>query len=450
MQQPVIIQAVAGELSSVFAATIGKISAALLFMNQNKNALLADTAREMNSEPAPLRTDTDGSVFAGFKRMLRIGTLIFALIITLLFALIFYQHQRSEESVRSVDHTRQFIAYINALRTYLLNLDGAVRSYAESPNPAHLDPGLICRQAQCPSAGQLIALIGADAAQAARLAPLPALQSALETGFSALRQGARAGGNATPPERQLAGFDQSAIEQIHRILIETEREELNQLETREAARIHDQNLSSALLGIAGLLTGLALLGLYRETRRLIGAGIRAEQTIRQLSLHDVLTGLANRRFLQENEKHLIAAAKRSRSQMAVLAVDLDDFKAVNDRYGHAAGDEVIVTSAERMKQLLRESDVIARFGGDEFVIVLGQIDDAEAAREVAGRVVDSLSQPIPLAAGGTAHIGASVGIAMCCAGNETLNDLLKRADAALYAAKRDGKRTYREAGASGA
>jgi diguanylate cyclase (GGDEF)-like protein len=146
---------------------------------------------------------------------------------------------------------------------------------------------------------------------------------------------------------------------------------------------------------------------------------------------------------------LIAAAKRSRAQMAVLAVDLDDFKAVNDRYGHAAGDEVIMTSAERMKQLLRESDVIARFGGDEFVIVLGQVDDAEAAREVAGRVVDSLSQPIPLAAGGSAHIGASVGIAMCCAGNETLNDLLKRADTALYDAKRDGKRTYREADASG-
>ena len=135
--------------------------------------------------------------------------------------------------------------------------------------------------------------------------------------------------------------------------------------------------------------------------------------------------------------------------MAVLAVDLDEFKAVNDRYGHAAGDAVLVTSAERMKRLLRESDVIARFGGDEFVIVLGQVDNAEAAREVASRVVESLSQPMPLAAGGTAHIGASVGIAMCCAGRETLNDLLKRADAALYAAKRDGKRTYREAGAPG-
>ncbi|MBT9591433.1 MAG: diguanylate cyclase [Thiobacillus sp.] len=406
---------------------------------------MARAARAMNLGTSQMQTEIDGSVFAGFKRVLHKGALIFALIIAVLFALTFYQYQRSEEAVRSVDHTRQVIAYIDALRTYLLNLDNAVRKYAESQDSAYLAPSLICRQSSCPSAEQLIVLIRADGAQAARLAPLPALQSALETGFGALQQRAEAGGNATPPERELAGFDKSAIEQIHRILIETGREELNQLEKRETTRIHDQNLSSVLLGITGLWTGLALLGLYRETARLIKAGFHAEQTIRQLSLHDPLTGLANRRFLHENEKHLIASAKRSGKQMAVLAIDLDDFKAVNDRYGHAAGDEVLVTSAKRMQQLLRESDVIARFGGDEFVIVLGQVDNAEAAREVASRVVDRLSQAIPLAGGGTAQIGASVGIALCCAGKETLDDLLKKADAALYAAKRDGKHTYREA-----
>jgi len=402
----------------------------------------------MNVNTPQMQTHTDSSVFAGFKRVLHKGTLIFALIFTVLFVMIYFQQQRSAEAVRSVDHTRQVIAYIDALRTYLLNLDRAVRKYAETQDPAHLDPKLNCRQSSCPSARQLIALVSGDDIQTARLAPLPALQSALETGFDALQQSAQANVTATPPERQLSGFDLSAIDQIHRILIETGREELSQLETREKARVHGQNMSLALLGMVGLWMGLALLGLYRETLRLIGAGIHAEQTIRQLSLRDPLTGLANRRFVHENEKHLIAGARRSEKQMAVLAVDLDDFKAVNDRFGHAAGDEVIVTSAERMKQLLRESDVIARFGGDEFVIVLGQVDDAAAAREVASRVVDSLCQPIPLAKGGTAQIGASVGIAMCCAGKDTLDDLLKKADAALYAAKREGKNTFREADAS--
>lgn len=419
-------------------------------MHQSKNVLMSRVAAALGMNPGipPKQTGIDGSVFAGFRRVLNKGLLIFALIITVLFAMIVYQNQRSEEAIHSVDHTRQVIAYINALRTYLLNLDNAVRKYAESHNRTDLDPNLICHLSSCPSAAQLIALIGADGAQSSRLAPLPALQAALETGFSALQQGAT-GSTAAPPERELGGFDQSAIEQIHRILIETEREELNQLETREAARIRGENLSSALLGLAGLWMGLALLGLYRETVRLIRAGIHAEQTIRQLSLRDPLTGLANRRFLQENETHLIAGARRSGVQMAVLAIDLDDFKAVNDRYGHAAGDEVLVTAANRMKQLLREADVIARFGGDEFVIVLGQVDDAAAARDVAGRVVDSLCRPMPLAAGGTAQIGASVGIAMCCSDGETLSELLKKADAALYAAKRDGKHTFREAAASG-
>jgi diguanylate cyclase (GGDEF)-like protein len=395
-----------------------------------------------------MQSEIDESVFTGFKRVLDKGALIFALIIAVLFAMIFYQQQRSAEAERSVEHTRRVIAYIDALRTYLLNLDTAVRKYAESQNPADLEPVLICRQAQCPSAQQLIALVGPGNAQAARLAPLPALQSALETGFGALQQRATAGADATALERELGGFDKSAIEQIHRILIEAGREELNQLETRETVRIRDQTLTSALLGVAGLWTGLALLGLYRETIRLIRAGVHAEQRIRQLSLHDPLTGLANRRFLNENEKHLIAAAKRSRIRMAVLAVDLDDFKAVNDRYGHAAGDAVLMASAARMKQLLREADVIARIGGDEFVIVLGQVDDAAAAHEVARRLVESLSRPIPLAAGETARIGASVGIAMCCDGEETLSSLLKKADAALYAAKREGKNTFREADAA--
>lgn len=421
-------------------------------MPQTSNASGAHSAeavRVMNPDTPQMPNNINDSVFVGFKRVLHKGALIFALIITILLSMLFYQYQRSTESVRSVDHTRQVIAYIDALRTYLLNLDTAVRKYNDSQDPTDLDPNLICRKSLCPSAEELIALTRTDEAQAARLAPLPGLQTALETGFSALQQRAIAKIDVPPQERELAGFDKSAIEQIRRILIEAGREELNQLDTRETARIHEENLSSALLGIAGLWTALTLFGLYRETQRLIKAGIHAEDTIRQLSLHDSLTGLANRRFLQENDKHLIASAKRSRTKMAVLAIDLDNFKAVNDRYGHAAGDEVLLAATKRMKLLLRESDVIARFGGDEFVIVMVNVDNAEAAREIASRVVNSLSQPIPLAEGGTAHIGASVGIAMYSAASDTLDDLLKQADTALYAAKRDGKNTYRESDAPG-
>lgn len=384
------------------------------------------------------------SVFQGFRQVLRKGTLIYALIVAALAAMIGYQYQRSTESVRAVDHARQVIAYIDSLRTYLLNLDSAARKYAERPDPAYLDLGRICSAGDCPSARRLLELVGTDAGQTARLAPLPALEAALETGFVALQERAATAADASTPARELAGFDKSAMEQIHRVLIDAGRAELVRLEAGEKARVRDQNLMAALLGVAILWTGLALIGLYRETVRLIGAGVEAERTIRALSLRDPLTGLPNRRFLQENEKHLLAIARRAKKPAAVLAVDLDDFKAVNDRLGHAAGDAVLVASARRMSQLLRETDVVARLGGDEFVIVLGMVDNAAAAREVGNRVVASLRQPVPLAEGRSAEVGASVGYVL--GRDETLETLLKRADAALYDAKRAGKNTCRGAG----
>ena len=401
------------------------------------------------SLPPSHASGTAPSVFNGFRQVLRKGTLIFALIVVALAAMTSYQYQRSAESVRAVDHTRQVIAYIDSLRTYLLNLDNAAREYAERPDAAHLDLSQICHASPCPSSEQLLDLVGADAGQAARLAPLPALEAALETGFVALQERASAevaATDAVPSERDLAGFDKSAMEQIHRILIEAGRAELARLEDGEKARVRDQNLMAALLGVTVLWTGLALIGLYRETVRLIGAGVEAERTIRALSLRDPLTALPNRRYLQENEKHLLAIARRAQKLTAVLVVDLDDFKAVNDRQGHAAGDAVLVESARRMSQLLRETDVVARMGGDEFVIVLGQVENAAATREVANRVVASLCRPVPLPDGGNAQIGASVGFAL--SRDETLDSLLKRADAALYEAKRAGKNTCRGAGPS--
>lgn len=391
-----------------------------------------------------------GSVFSGFRRVLHRGALVFALIIAILFALIAHQHQRSATAIRSVEQARQTIGHIDALRIYLLNLDSAVRKYADSGDPVHLDHNLICRRAPCPSAEGLIAMVEDHGDLAARLAPLPVLQLALETGFSNLQQRAAESESVPAPATaaDLSGFDKSAMDKIHRLLIAAGQDALRQLEIQEKAQIRDQSLASALLGVAGLWTGLVLFGLYRETTRLIHAGIAAEKTIRQLSLRDPLTGLANRRFLQENEKRLLAGARRAGKQLAVLTVDLDDFKAVNDVHGHAAGDTVLVTAAERMSGLLRDADVIARFGGDEFVIVLGQVDDAAAAREVANRLVEQVSQPVPLADGNSVRVGASVGIAMCCTATETLHDLLRKADEALYAAKRDGKNTYRVAAAA--
>lgn len=392
----------------------------------------------------PAQADIPRPVFRGFRRVLRQGTLIFGITLAVLFVASFYQQFRAVDSVRSVDHARRVVAALDTLGTYLLDLDAGARAYAESRDPAALAPERLCRGEPCPDAAELIRLVATDPGQTERLAPLPALQSALEAGVAALREQARSGG----PVLHLSGFDQSAIEQIRRILIEAGRAEMKQLEQRERERVQEQTLATALVALGGLWTGLALLGLYRETRYLIAAGLAAEETIRDMSVRDPLTGLPNRRLLYENERQWLARERRAGAHLAVLLIDLDDFKPVNDRFGHAAGDAVLKTAAQRMQGLLREADVVARHGGDEFVIVLGQVADADAACQVAARVIARLAEPVMLDDGGTVRIGASVGVALTGENHDTLDALLGRADTALYAAKREGKNRWRLADAA--
>ena len=130
--------------------------------------------------------------------------------------------------------------------------------------------------------------------------------------------------------------------------------------------------------------------------------------------------------------------------MAVLLGDLDGFKAVNDTYGHLAGDELLIAVAGRLTGAVRESDVVARFGGDEFAVLLDDLPGPDAAGTFAGRIVGAVDAPVPLA-GGTARVGISVGFAVAESGSGTsVADLVGRADLALYAAKAAGKGTWRE------
>lgn len=162
-----------------------------------------------------------------------------------------------------------------------------------------------------------------------------------------------------------------------------------------------------------------------------------EAEIAHLASHDGLTGLANRWLFQQS---LIGARQRQPSPsrgVAVHYIDLDGFKAVNDTWGHRVGDEVLRAAAQRMRALVRDGDVVARFGGDEFAVLQSSVSGAGAARALAGRLVASLSEPY-LVDGQTCTIGASIGI--CLAQPDmTVERIIDEADRALYAAKREGK-----------
>lgn len=170
---------------------------------------------------------------------------------------------------------------------------------------------------------------------------------------------------------------------------------------------------------------LAMVSDVTETRRL-------EQELRRTVLHDALTGLANRALLLDRLEHALA---RANGATAVLMLDLDHFKSINDSRGHAAGDELLVRTAERLTQAVRPQDTVSRFGGDEFVILLEDVS-IETASEVAASVQVSLSELL-ISGGAIARIGASIGIALSPPDNAA--DLLRFADTAMHAAKDAGR-----------
>jgi diguanylate cyclase (GGDEF)-like protein len=160
--------------------------------------------------------------------------------------------------------------------------------------------------------------------------------------------------------------------------------------------------------------------------------------VQYLARHDPLSGALNRAAFNELLKVAFAMASRGSQGMAVMYIDLDHFKAVNDTLGHAHGDEVIRLTAQRLRELLRLGDHLARLGGDEFAIIVQQIADPQDFEVLAQRIIDSLTQPVPLD-GKVARVGASLGIAQY--GPEVLDceDLMHKADLAMYRAKTKGR-----------
>ncbi len=169
----------------------------------------------------------------------------------------------------------------------------------------------------------------------------------------------------------------------------------------------------------------------------------AERRLSRLAFHDPLTGLSNRAMFEERLNLALAAAKRQQSRVGLMFIDLDGFKAINDRLGHDAGDEVLREVAARLRRTARESDVVARFGGDEFAILAPQSDDS-GLLSLAERVVSNLCQPIALH-GEEVSVTASIGLSVYPDSGESPMVLLKLADRAMYSAKKAGKNCVRAA-----
>jgi diguanylate cyclase (GGDEF)-like protein/PAS domain S-box-containing protein len=171
-----------------------------------------------------------------------------------------------------------------------------------------------------------------------------------------------------------------------------------------------------------------------------------ERAAQLLAQHDALTGLPNRRLLHDRLTQALARSRRSTESVAVLVIDLDGFKAVNDTHGHKSGDEVLRVTAERLKDCLRSADTVARFGGDEFIVVLDGLAPQTDVGAIAAKIIEAVKQPIPapsMATGVTAiQIGCSIGISLYPRDAADPDSLMRLADAAMYKAKQAGRGRY--------
>ena len=164
-----------------------------------------------------------------------------------------------------------------------------------------------------------------------------------------------------------------------------------------------------------------------------------EKQLKHIAHHDILTNIPNRVLFNELLDHAIASAKRNKNNFALMIIDFDEFKPVNDSYGHFAGDLLLKEAAKRMKNCIRETDTIGRIGGDEFVVLLPTISKKNDAMHIAEKIRKVLNEPFNLENYPTIKISSSIGIAIYPEDGTNKIDLAKNADTAMYASKEKGK-----------
>jgi diguanylate cyclase (GGDEF)-like protein/PAS domain S-box-containing protein len=180
---------------------------------------------------------------------------------------------------------------------------------------------------------------------------------------------------------------------------------------------------------------------FQSVGRDVTERVQVEQQLVYMATHDALTGLPNRVMFNDRLTLELAHAQRNRQKLAVMLLDLDHFKNVNDTLGHSVGDQLLQVVGERLTSLLRKSDTVARMGGDEFMLLFPEMAQMEDAARIAQKMLEAFRKPFVFE-GHELHITTSIGIALCPDNGEDIDTLVKNADIAMYRAKEQGRNSY--------
>lgn len=379
------------------------------------------------------------SVLHRITRILRLTQFIALLLVLGMGGVLYGFFVEFEKASRWVEHTHELIDEIEQVRLNALRAGTWLRSYGVYPSTGYLERVRSSAERSVQAAHRVRELtLDSRPEQARAQAVFAALSQVLDI-YLASADIAQQLGPSALKEMTAAQVSRDITKELRVQLDELEAIERDLLKARSATEQQRLAGFKQVLALAGVLFTLAMLWSIRYSGQILRLSEKQVIQLQANATRDPLTGLLNRRGLEE----FLAGptdelSKGGGERVAVLAFDLDDFKPVNDRFSHAAGDQVLMEIARRLQEQCRSDDAVARVGGDEFVVVLRRVGSRHEAISIAKRIRSRITQPISLAAA-EVRVDASIGISMLHEDESDVGALLKAADKHMYLAKRAGK-----------
>jgi len=352
--------------------------------------------------------------------------------------------------LEAISRARQYESLRSTLGDFLLSLDDAEtgqRGYLLTGKSSYLAPYTKGTLQSRILGNRLVRLSGKDSGLLRSLKPLLRLAELKREELSRTIRLADGGRRDAALSMLESGLGKKLMDEIRIDGSQVEQKEADRLAGVRSLSVRRANQTGRNLLASGILLVLIFSLFYYLVYRSVRERKHLLVMLEKEAVHDFLTKLPNRKYIMDALSHLLPRNLRRKRLVAVLFIDLDGFKTINDRFGHAIGDKVLVEVARRFTAVVRSEDILARLGGDEFLVCMPEISEAKDASALASRLISSLSSP-PLPESPSTTISCSIGISVSPEDGETPQEMIKTADKTMYLAKKEGKGRFLFAGDS--